>query len=53
MNTAKKVGGWKADSIFTRYDIISDEDLQDTVEKVSKYEEAESQKIVTIGANQR
>ncbi len=50
---AKKVGGWKTDSIFTRYDIISEEDLQDTVEKVSKYNEAESQKVMTIGASQR
>jgi len=51
MDTAKKVGGWKTDSISTRYDIISEEDLQDAVEKVSEYNEAESQKVVAIGAS--
>lgn len=48
MDTAKKIGGWKTDSIFPHYNIISEEDLQDAVEKVSKYNEAESQKVASI-----
>jgi integrase len=47
-DTAKRLGGWKTDSIFTRYNVTGEEDLRDAMERVTKYNEAESQKIVSI-----
>jgi integrase len=50
-DVAKMVGGWKTDSMFSRYNVTGEEDLRDAMEKVTKYNEAESQKVVAIGAN--
>lgn len=30
----KRLGGWKTDSVFNRYNIVSDADLRDAIEKV-------------------
>jgi len=48
MDVAKRVGGWKTDSIFSRYNITSEEDLREAMQKVTQYNEAESQKVVQI-----
>jgi len=45
------VGGWKADSIFTRCNIVNEEDLRDAMEKVTKYNEEESKRVVTMEAS--
>jgi hypothetical protein len=37
--------------MFSRYNVCAEEDLRDAMEKVTKYNEAESQKVVAIGAN--
>ena len=49
-DVAKQVGGWKTDSMFSRYNVTAEEDLRDAMEKVTKYNEAESQKVVTMDA---
>jgi integrase len=48
VDTAKRLGGWLSDSIFSRYNVTSEEDLQDAVERVSKYNAAESQRVVAM-----
>jgi hypothetical protein len=48
VDKAKKIGGSKTDSIFSRYNIISEEALQDGGERVSKYNEAGGQKVASI-----
>jgi integrase len=50
-DVARQLGGWKTDSMFSRYNVCAEEDLRDAMEKVTKYNEAESQKVVAIGAN--
>jgi integrase len=50
-DVAKMVGGWKADSMFSRYNVTGDEDLRDAMEKVTKYNEAESKKVVAMAAS--
>jgi hypothetical protein len=50
-DTAKRIGGWKSDSILTRYNIITEDDLQQGMQKVFGYNEAESKKVVTIAAS--
>ena len=45
---AKQVGGWETDSMFSRYNVTAEEDLRDAMEKVTKYNETESQKVVQI-----
>jgi integrase len=50
-DVAKMVGGWKTDSMFSRYNVTGDEDLRDAMEKVTKYNEAEAKKVVAMGAN--
>ncbi len=47
-DVAKQVGGWKTDSMFTRYNVTAEEDLRDAMQKVTQYNEAESQKVVSI-----
>jgi integrase len=32
----KKLGGWKTDSVFNRYNIVSEEDLRDAIEKINE-----------------
>jgi integrase len=50
-DVAKMVGGWKTDSMFSRYNVTGEEDLRDAMEKVTQYNKLESQKIVAIEAN--
>lgn len=50
-DVARQLGGWKTDSMFSRYNVCDEEDLRDAMEKVTRYNEAESQKVVAIGAN--
>jgi integrase len=50
-DTAKRIGGWKSDSILTRYNIITEDDVQQGMEKVIAYNEAESQKVVVMAAS--
>jgi integrase len=45
---ARQLGGWKTESVFSRYNVCDEEDLRDAMEKVTTYNEAESQKVVTI-----
>ena len=47
-DVAKMVGGWRGDSMFSRYNVTSEEDVRDAMEKVTRYNEAESQKVVQI-----
>jgi integrase len=47
-DVAKRVGGWKTDSMFTRYNVTGEEDLRDAMEKVNEYHKAEQQRIVQI-----
>jgi hypothetical protein len=47
-DVAKQVGGWKTDSMFSRYNVTAEEDLRDAMERVTKYNEAESQKVAVI-----
>jgi integrase len=47
-DTAKRIGGWKSDSILTRYNIITEDDLQQGMQKVIAYNEAESKKILQM-----
>jgi integrase len=50
-DVCRQLGGWKTDSMFSRYNICDEEDLRDAMEKVTKYNESESQKVVTLGAS--
>jgi integrase len=50
-DVARQLGGWKTDSMFSRYNVCAEEDLRDAMEKVTKYNDGESQKVVAIGAN--
>jgi hypothetical protein len=47
-DVAKQVGGWKTDSMFSRYNVTAEEDLRDAMEKVTQYNETERQKVVSI-----
>lgn len=47
-DVAKMVGGWRTDSVFSRYNVTAEEDLRDAMQKVTKYNETESQKVVQI-----
>ncbi len=47
-DVAKMVGGWKTDSMFSRYNVTGDEDLRDAMEKVTRYNEAESKKVLQM-----
>jgi len=47
-DVARQLGGWKTDSMFSRYNVCDEEDLRDAMEKVTTYNEAESQKVVQI-----
>lgn len=47
-DVARQVGGWQTDSMFSRYNVAAEEDLRDAMEKVTKYNEAESRKVVQI-----
>jgi integrase len=47
-DVAKQVGGWKTDSMFSRYNVTGEEDLRDAMQKVTIYNEGERQKIVSI-----
>ncbi|MGB2652706.1 MAG: site-specific integrase, partial [Candidatus Acidiferrum sp.] len=49
-DVAKMVGGWKTDSMFSRYNVTGEEDLRAAMEAVTKYNEAESKKVVAMGA---
>jgi hypothetical protein len=42
------VGGWKTDSMFSRYNVTGEENLRDAMEKVTKYNEAESKMVASI-----
>ena len=50
-DVAKMVGGWKTDSMFSRYNVTGEEDLRDAMEKVTQYNKSESAKIVAMEAN--
>jgi integrase len=47
-DVARQLGGWKGDSMFSRYNVCDEEDLRDAMERVTKYNETESQKIVAM-----
>lgn len=47
-DVAKEVGGWKTDSMFYRYNVTGEEDLRDAMEKVTKYNEEESKKVLQM-----
>ena len=47
-DVAKQVGGWKTDSMFSRYNVTGEEDLRDAMEKVTTYNEVESRKVASI-----
>jgi len=49
-DVAKMVGGWKTDSMFSRYNVTGEEDLRAAMEAVTKYNEAESKKVVAMKA---
>lgn len=49
-DVAKMVGGWKTDSMFSRYNVTGEEDLRAAMEAVTKYNEAESKKVVQMQA---
>jgi len=38
----------KTDSMFTRYNVTGEEDLRDAMEKLTRFNEGESQKVVQI-----
>jgi hypothetical protein len=42
------VGGWKTDSMLSRYNVVGEVDLRDAMEKLTTYNEAESRKVVEI-----
>jgi integrase len=48
-DVAKQLGGWKTDSMFSRYNVTAEEDLRDAMQKVTQYNEAESRKVVAVG----
>lgn len=50
-DVARQLGGWKTDSMFSRYNVCAEEDLRDAMERVTRYNEAESKKVVQIGAS--
>ena len=50
-DTVKMVGGWKTDSMLSRYNVVGEADLRSAMERLAKYSEAESEKVVAIGAN--
>ena len=50
-DVARQLGGWKTDSMFSRYNVCDEEDLRDAMQKVTAYNKSESQKVVAIGAN--
>ncbi len=43
-DAARHVGGWKTDSMFSRYNLTTEEDLRDAMQKVMQCSEAESKK---------
>ena len=45
-----QVGGWRGRSIFTRYNVTSEADVIEAVKQVSRCNEAESKKVIVIGA---
>jgi integrase len=47
-DVARELGGWKTDSMFSRYNICAEEDLRDAMEKVTTYNEAESRKVASV-----
>jgi integrase len=47
-DVVKMIGGWKTDSMLSWYNVTSEEDLRDAMEKVTKYNEAESKKVVSM-----
>lgn len=47
-DVAKQLGGWRTDSMFSRYNVTSEEDLRNAMQKVTEYNEAESQEVVTM-----
>jgi integrase len=50
-DVVKMIGGWKTDSMLSRYNIVGEEDVIDAMEKLTQYSEAESQKVVAIGGS--
>ena len=52
-DVAKVVGGWKTDSMFSRYNVTGDEDLRDAMKKLTTYNETESKKCVVLEAKRR
>jgi hypothetical protein len=42
------VDGWKTDLMFSKYNICDEEDLRDAMEKVTKCNQTESQKVASI-----
>lgn len=49
-DTVKMVGGWKTDSMLSRYNVVGEADLRTAMEQLEKYSEAESKKVVAMAA---
>jgi integrase len=47
-DVVKQLGGWRTDSMLSRYNVCAEEDLRDAMEKVTQYNEAESKKVASI-----
>jgi hypothetical protein len=47
------VGGWKTDSMFSRYNVTDEQDIRTAMEKLRTYNEAESQKVAVMATSRR
>jgi integrase len=47
-DTVKMIGGWKTDSMLTRYNVVGEADLEDAMQKLTAYSKTESKKVVEI-----
>ena len=50
-DVVKQIGGWKTDSMLTRYNVTGEEDLEDAMQKLTAYSAVESKKVVAMGSS--
>jgi integrase len=50
-DVAKQLGGWKTDAMFSRYNVTCEQDLREAMEKLVRYYDAESKKVVVMEAS--